>query len=554
MNLIFNFEVPMKKSVINPTRLGGLCLAFALLSATAQPFNKPATAPPTALPPISRALDGREYIRNEVKVTLRDQFALELQQASGRGRPLNHDLLRGLHPAIESILSRHSNGRAFLNGEDAPDHIKRREGEQVPRLARKLTFVLHPNTDAATVLEELRSLPQIESASLSELLTPHLIPPDPGFAQQWAPGIIGLTNAWNVTPRGVIRVAIVDTGVDLDHPDLASGIVVARGGFGDFAGGDAPTDGRSAYDHGTHVAGIVGAAFNSAGVVGFGNQILLLVFNCATWNAGAGQYRIGNSDDAINQAITDGANVINCSFGSTPGSLSASMLEVLDDAYNHNILVVCSAGNEARDMTGNYWDQHHAPFIIAATTSADAFDASYSNYGAGIDLAAPGTTIYSTIPLTPMPPGGVAYGFNSGTSMAAPMVSGAAALVMSMSPDLLDDHSVRHLLIRMAADLGAPGKDAQFGWGRLNLSESALRILRSAHSFVSPVDNTGGDNGDYDQPWASLPAAFANAPDGAVIVLNGGDVDTAAYHYPAQTLNKRCTLTALPDRPVVIGQ
>jgi hypothetical protein len=508
------------------------------------------------------AADGREHIRDEVKVTLREEFARELKLAAGPGRPLNPALLRNLHPAIQSIKGGHANGRGFLNGEEAPAHIRRRAGEVVPRLARMLTFVLHPKADPVAVADELRTSPYVESVSLSVVHRPGFIPSDPGFAQQWGHDIVGLTNALDVTPRHLISVAIVDTGVDLQHPDLDVAIIHERGGYGDFPTGDAPTDGRASYDHGTHVAGIVGAAINGQGVAGFGDQVQLIVLNCAAWtddpDPADSEYRIRNATDAINDAITLQAQIINCSFGSDGASLTSAEVEVLDEAYAHNVLVVCAAGNGGSDLvgddiTGVYWDQHPAPFIVSNLQQDGTLQPS-SNRGWGIDLAAPGTAIYSTIPITPPPPGGAPYGSKSGTSMAAPMVSGAAAVIMSMNAFLLDDHSVKHLLARMATDIGAEGKDDLFGWGRLTLSAPMLRILRSATAFVSPVDDTGGDNGDYDQPWGSLPAAFANVPDSAVLVLNGGDVDAAVYRYPAQTLTKPCTLTALPDRPVVIGE
>lgn len=544
----------MKKSLFLWHALGCLWPILALL-ATAAPV-------PAAQSRFSRTADGREYIRDEVKVTLRDTFAQELKRRAGPGRALDHALLRGLHPAILSVKSLHSNGKAFLNGEEPPGHIRRRAGEAVPHLARMLTLVLQPNADAVAVVGELRALPQIESASLSEALQTSFVPSDPKYAQQWAPPVIGLPAVWDITPRHVIRVAIVDTGVDLEHEDLWSTIVADRGGFGDFPTGDAPTDGRARYDHGTHVAGIVAANLNGLGVVGFGNQIELVVMNCAQWSDNSdpskSQYVIVNSPDAINDAIFLQARVINCSFGRDSGDLDDALYEALDEAEAHDVLVVCAAGNGGPDLvgddiTGQYWDHHPAPVIVSNLRQDNTLNPS-SNRGWGIDIAAPGSGILSTIPMTPTPAGGSPYASKDGTSMAAPMVAGAAAVIMSMNAFLIEDHSAKHLLARMATDLDPAGKDQLFGSGRLTLSAPILRVLRFADAFVNPADNTGGDNGDYDQPWGSLPAAFANVPDGSVLVLNGGDVDAPSYRYPAQTITKRCTLTALPDRPVVIGQ
>jgi len=302
------------------------------------------------------------------------------------------------------------------------------------------------------------------------------------------------------------------------------------------------------------VAGIVAAGLNNGiGVAGFGNQIQLLVYNCAQWNSSANQYKIANADDAINQAITDGARVINCSFGSS-GGLESSLNDVINEAYNHDVLLVVAAGNNASDVSGPngaQWSQSAIPFIISATKSDDTFDASYSNFGARIDLAAPGTAIYSTVPLNANPP----YASNSGTSMATPMVSGAAALVMSMNPNLIEDQAAANLLVRMARDLGSPGRDILYGRGRLFLSAPDLRAVRAADAFVSNVPNQPfGESGKYAEPWRSLPAAIAAAPHGAVLVLNGGIVPSSSYNYPAITIRQPCTLMAIPDVPVIIGR
>lgn len=203
------------------------------------------------------------------------------------------------------------------------------------------------------------------------------------------------------------------------------------------------------------------------------------------------------------------------------------------------------------------------PFIISATKSDDTFDNLYSNsnFGARVDLSAPGGLIYSTVPIgsnpTPDPTYGTFdsnYGTKSGTSMAAPMVSGAGAAVMSMNPNLIMDYDTKDILIRMATDLGAPGRDAQFGWGRLFLSAPMMQALRSADTFVSSEPYLIFEFGTYGTPWRSIPNALASVPDRAVLVLNGGHVLVPTYHYPAITITKPCTLTALPDRPVVIGQ
>jgi subtilisin family serine protease len=183
--------------------------------------------------------------------------------------------------------------------------------------------------------------------------------------------------------------------------------------------------------------------------------------------------------------------------------------------------------------------------------------ASYSNFG-GIDLVAPGgevlwdTRILSSI-VTNFPTALGPYDFKSGTSMASPCVAGTAALVLSMNPSLIQDDGTKHLLYRMALDLGLPGKDKIFGRGRLNLSRGFLQALRNASAFVGSP-GTGSANGQYEHPYTSIAQALQSTSAGATLILNGGLSDQAAYSYPPITITNPVTLGAFPDKPVYIGQ
>jgi len=494
-----------------------------------------------------RTSTGEEYILDEVKVTLRDGFIRSLRHSTTPGRGLDAEPIRKLHPGIDSVLARHTAAACLLEGRPFPPHLRTRPGEAVPLSSRMLTLRLKPGSNAEKVVQELRQRPEVQSASLNVLHRLAFMPNDPKFPSQWAPPVIGLTNAWNVAPRGNISVASVDTGVDLEHPEFAGRIIYNRG-FGDFANGDAPADGRDGAGHGTHVAGIVAAAVDNAiGVAGFGNQIRLLAMGCATWSDGEHTYKLTNVDDAINEAIAQGARVINCSFENN-SDLPASVNEAIDAAFDANVLIVAAAGNDGQDISGVFWGQSAVPFIISSVAQGDVL-AVASNYGSRIDLAAPGQDIYSTLPTGFGET--LEYGSDSGTSMAAPMVSGAAALILSMNPTLLEDHAAKDLLRRMATDLPPPGHDSHFGDGRLFLSEPVLRAVRNADAFVSRYD--GGSTGGYDTPYTSLPDALAHVGDGARLVLNGGDVYAPVYNYPPISIAKPCTLDAIPDRPVVIG-
>jgi subtilisin family serine protease len=500
---------------------------------------------PRQAAPHARLTDGRLVIANELKVTLLETAArVRSRDDSGRPRAVDIPSLRELHPQILRVEGRHLCSRCWLAGEEVPAHL-RKAGDTIPRIARNFSVILHAEAEVAAVRAELQRHPEVERVDFKVINRLNEAPNDTVYSQQWAPTVIGLESAWEVPGRGRVRVAVIDTGVELAHPDFMNRIVFEEG-YADFDTGNAPGSG-SRFDHGTHVAGIIGATRNnSQGVAGFSNDIELMVLNCATWNDDSSQWQIGNADDAIDDAVANGAHIINCSFG-----FSDDVEDEVEGAYDASVLVVHAAGNDAVSI-GDHWESGSiALFTVTATMESaapvtDIFDPSYSNYGPGVDLAAPGTGIWSTV--SP-----ASYNTKDGTSMAAPQVSGAAALVMSMNPTLIGDESARHLLIRMAQDKGLVGYDEQYGWGALRLRKGTLQACRDATAFVSSASGFAEEGGNYDRPWRSLPAALNNTPNGATLILNGGTTDVPVYGYPALTISKPCTLSAIPDRPVTIG-
>jgi subtilisin family serine protease len=499
---------------------------------------------PRAARPHRTLADGRKLIANELKVTLTESAARQFSRdAQGASQPVDLADLLALHSAIAAVEGRHLCSRSWLNGEPLPEHLRRAD-DDIPRIARNFSAILAAGADVVEVRAELQQHPDVERVDFNEILDLHSIPNDPLYTNQWAPAITGLETAWDVPGQGRIRVAVIDTGAQLSHFEFA-GRIVFHEGYADFDSGEAPGSGTS-FDHGTHVAGIIAAERNNwLGVAGYSNDIDLMILNCATWNSASNRWSISDSDDAMDDAVANGAHIINCSF-----AFPDSIEDEVDAAYDASVLVVHSAGNDRWRLNEHWESGSIALFTVTATMSSgspatDVFDASYSNFGPGMDIAAPGTTIYSTVP-------GNGYGYMQGTSMAAPQVSGAAALLMSMNPLRIGDESARHLLIRMAQDKGAPGYDEQYGWGVLRLRRSTLQACRNATAFVSSA-SLNPEGGNYDWPWRSLPAALNNVPNGATLILNGGVFDVPVYTYPAITITKPCTLSAIPDRPVVIG-
>ena len=301
----------------------------------------------------------------------------------------------------------------------------------------------------------IRSLPR----PTSDTSGAPVVPGDHYFAEQWGhdntgqqfyclPWISGelcfyagtpdadidAPEAWAVSEgRSDITVAVIDSGVDYNHPDLAA----------NYAGGDdfVSLDGDPMDDHGhgTHVAGTIAAALNNLtgtpaeaeGVVGVAPNARIRAYKVCRSDGTCDDFAI---QQAIARAITDGAHVINMSLGET--EYSQSLDAAVQDAWNAGLVIVAGAGNDGTTT----------PFYPAAlqnVISVAAFDqnharASFSTWGNWVDIAAPGSVIMSTYPLaacgsSAVPGDTGCYTWQSGTSMAAPHVSGAAALVWSRS-------------------------------------------------------------------------------------------------------------------------
>lgn len=518
----------------------------------------------TAVPAVDRELGrlptGELYIKDEVDFCLKAAPArawTRANTASTAALSPGVDASRrlALHPDIVSIVGNHLSARNWLEGRPLPAAVQQ-AGDAVPEIARSVTAMLASGADAATVVEDLRRHPDVEWASLNLLQPVNFIPNDRQWTNQWGPSRINATNAWDLAQASTaLRVAIIDSGVDLTHPDLAPRIVYNRG-FGGNASGDAMRDARggSSIDHGTHVAGIVAALRNNnLGIAGVAD-VGIMAMGCAVWD-GTNQYNIGSAAAAINDAVANGAAVINCSFGQR-APLADSVRSALDNAQNSGVLVVCAAGNDGTNILGSPsagWAAHGWPIIVSNIQQDDTPNAS-SNTGNEVSLAAPGTGILSTFTTNYMTPSVFGtYGGMTGTSQASPHVAGGAAMVRSMNPDRIDAVGTRDLLYRMAQDLGAAGKDPVYGFGMLQLPAAFLGVLKGGTTFAGSNNGLWIPDGTYEAPYAAIPNALAVTPPGGTLVLNGGVGGATLPYYPPQTINQAVTLVAFPDRPVTIG-
>lgn len=299
------------------------------------------------------------------------------------------------------------------------------------------------------------------------------VPKDSGYKNQWYLKKIQMPKAWDQTKgSSTITVAVIDGGVQTNHPDLKGKIV-------------SPYDvvtGRTTVPadmHGTHVAGIIAASINKSGVAGIAPNVKIMPINVFQ-GSGADTYDIA---EGIIYAADKGANVINMSLGSYYYSYITDYATTY--AKDLGATIIASAGND-NSSSSTYPASLPSVISISATNNNDTITG-FSNFGYNIDLSAPGQDIYSTI-------SGSSYKYLSGTSMAAPVVSGVAALVLSKNP-LLSPDQVESILTKSSIDLGTKGWDYYYGYGRvdalkaLNQTSAPLSSISASSSFSATGKN-----------------------------------------------------------------
>jgi subtilisin family serine protease len=432
--------------------------------------------------------------------------------------------LRPLHVSI--VRDKKASGRSARQlAESVRQKFKARAARSEgpfapPDLSR--TYVLElrgvvVGTDLEARLAALRADPSVELAEADRKVSVRLTPDDPYFSSAGTWGqpyddlygvkTIGSASAWDSSRGAGVVVAVVDTGVDYNHADLASNIWTNAGeiagnrldddgnGFvddvrgWDFVGANAafPAPDNDPMDvdgHGTHVSGTIAATGNNrVGVVGVAFESRVMAVR------GLDDQGSGSFSDLANglvYATNNGAHVINASWGG-PGE-SWAIADAVAYAHSQGVVVVAAAGNDNADARG-YTPAGLARVITVAATNADDVKAAFSNHGPKIDVAAPGVDILS-LRAAGADLGGVVgtdYARASGTSMAAPHVCGLAALILAQHPTYTNEQ-VRQVLRSSALDVGTPGQDRNFGHGRIDAS-SAMALLGPLEAKITaPAD------------------------------------------------------------------
>jgi thermitase len=346
--------------------------------------------------------------------------------------------------------------KAGLTGPQV-DRLLRSAGGQGRRVgASDLYIVAVPPGSERAVANLLGRNPHFKFAELDHAVAPGLAVNDPYAGSQWHLGKIAAAGAWDSSQGAGVTIAILDSGIDSAHADLA-GRLVSGWNFYDNSANTADVTG-----HGTKVAGAAAAATNNGmGVAAVAGQASIMPIRITD---SAGYAYWSTLAQGITHAADRGARIANASFAASGSSAVQSASQYMK---NKGGLVFISAGNDGAQLA---IVPTTALITVAATDSTDA-RTSWSNYGDVVRLAAPGASIYTTTV-------GGGYGAVSGTSFSAPIAAGVAALVMAAKPSL-SSNAVETLLTSTAVDLGAAGRDPLFGHGRVDAAAAVRAALAS---------------------------------------------------------------------------
>jgi hypothetical protein len=415
--------------------------------------------------------------------------------------------------AIEAPYEDVFQGAAVEGPEDGPE----------ARLRRSLRFVLPAGADARAAALRLAAAPGVEGAEpdalyhLASVAGAGFFPNDPRFADgtQWglwntgtgpSGGVAGVDIraplGWAITTGSTATVlGIVDTGFDLHHPELAGTLAdgsprVIRAFNSSIEGPEGAPD--DSVGHGTIVAGVAFGRSNNGVILGGG--IAGVCGGSGGDSAGCRIVEVKATPTALTDAlgselargiayaVVAGARAINLSFGGDEDN--SDVRDAMSFAQRRGCVVICGAGNgggsgldDARPQYPGYYARYGTGVSVAAIRSDGAL-ARFSSRGPQIDVAAPGEEIHSTFPTYPNAYDSPLrnYATSSGTSFAAPFVTGLAGLAFTVQPDMIDNE-FQAVLRRTARDVGAPGRDDVYGWG-IPDAPALLEALLPPRRFV----------------------------------------------------------------------
>ena len=422
-----------------------------------------------------------------------------------------------------------------------------------------LTFLVQlrdPYPDLNKLIKRMESFSEIDYSEpkYSDFLD--FQPNDPSLSSCWHLTKIQAFDAWDLgTGSTSVVVAVVDDAVEINHLDLTNvtwsnnleipnnGIDDDNNGYvDDYNGYDVadndnnPNPPNTNLDHGTHVAGIAGAQTNNnTGVASVGFGISIMPVKATRDNNFNGT--INNAYDGVYYAALNGADVINCSWGSS--SFSNTNYNIIQMAQNQGSIVVASAGNSNQNLASNprYPSCYNGVICVANTTQSDAKRGS-SCYGSRVDVSAPGSSILSTIPFNN-------YGTKSGTSMSAPMVAGLLGLMKSFSPNSTNEQLIS--CMKSACDnIDAinPSYAGLLGDGRINAYNALLCLSPPNADFVVKNQDSCSGEIQFFDATLGVPKSWAWDFDGDGII---DDTTSTAVSYFNQSGSYNTSLTVSND-------
>ncbi|EOH88701.1 S8 family peptidase [Enterococcus villorum] len=361
----------------------------------------------------------REYVPNEIIISLKATQKISIEKNKSQN-------LLGVNVMVEKDLTLRTNESDY-NKRDKVLLVKLSEEISVEEAVRTFNasdMVNYAEPNYVVELEPLKDAEESKKNDYSENRS--IIPDDPNWSKQGNLRDISMPTAWEETKGSKdVKVAVIDSGIDYQHEDLSENVDESLGY--DFFDDD--SDPMDTMGHGTHIAGIIGAQTNNElGVAGINWDVTMVPIRVF---GSSGSANVAILVEAINYATQKGFPIINYSIG----SLGYSSTEE-EAIKNYSGLFVAAAGNNGIDTTDkpHYPSSLDIPNIIAVGNSSGHERSSTSNYSkTGVDLFAPGTQVFSTVP------GFTQYSYMSGTSMATPHVTASAALALSLDSDLSTD-------------------------------------------------------------------------------------------------------------------
>lgn len=319
---------------------------------------------------------------------------------------------------------------------------------------------------------------------------------------QYGDEMVRAPEAWEMMPEdtATVRVAVIDTGIDATHPELADCAIEGTTIIDTNAAGDRyADDAKDDHGHGTHVAGIIAAAWNNGiGINGIAGKAKIEILPVKVLND-AGKGSTYDIIEGIRYAADHGASILNLSLGS--GSSSKLEAEAVRYAQNKGCLVIAASGNDSIDVALN-WPASYEDVISVGSVDAREERSYFSNYGETLDVAAPGSDIISSIPksiaMQESAQGGTVYGNDqdgyyvswSGTSMATPHVAGAAALYKAVNPGVTGA-DIGTLITETARDVGDIGKDIETGSGIVDAAAMLDgKVIKTPLKIKSPAEGS----------------------------------------------------------------